>query len=160
MVMHYKLSMYYGAYQSNLECQAWGMFLCQLYFHCLCTGSWFHCSCEIFWHQLKIYVVGFIFPFNAVLIKEITLKSKTNEEHSWKSFKDIVTHNREPRCWAETVWTLLTEWQCILHSVPQYKCTLICTLICKRTTKNACFIYIFRLCRLGSSICWEKKTLK
>ena len=32
--------------------------------------------------------------------------------------KDIVKHNREPCCWAETVWTLLTEWQCILHSVP------------------------------------------
>ena len=39
MVIHYKLSMYHGAYQSNLKCQAWGMFLRQLYFHCLCTGS-------------------------------------------------------------------------------------------------------------------------
>ena len=102
---------------------------------------WFHLSLQCGTHQR-----------NYSEIKRQMKNILENHLH----IKDIVKHNREPRCWAETVWTLLTEWQCILHSVPQYKCTLICTLICKRTTKNASFIYIFKLCRLGSSICWEQ----
>ena len=102
---------------------------------------WFHLSLQCGTHQR-----------NYSEIKKQMKNILENHLH----IKDIVKHNREPRCWAETVWTLLTEWQCILHSVPQYKCTLICTLICKRTTKNASFIYIFKLCRLGSSICWEQ----
>ena len=100
---------------------------------------WFHLSLQCGTHQR-----------NYSEIKKQMKNILENHLH----IKDIVKHNREPRCWAETVWTLLTEWQCILHSVLQYKCTLICTLICKRTTKNASFIYIFKLCRLGSSICW------
>ena len=102
---------------------------------------WFHLSLQCGTHQR-----------NYSEIKKQMKNILENHLH----IKDIVKHNREPCCWAETVWTLLTEWQCILHSVPQYKCTLICTLICKRTTKNASFIYIFKLCRLGSSICWEQ----
>ena len=90
---------------------------------------WFHLSLQCGTHQR-----------NYSEIKKQMKNILENHLH----IKDIVKHNREPRCWAETVWTLLTEWQCILHSVPQYKCTLIC-IICKRTTKNASFIYIFKL---------------
>ena len=64
---------------------------------------WFHLSLQCGTHQR-----------NYSEIKKQMKNILENHLH----IKDIVKHNREPRCWAETVWTLLTEWQCILHSVP------------------------------------------
>ena len=52
------------------------MLLCKFNFDCLCIRGRFHCSCQVIWHQLKIYIIGFIFPFNAILIKEIALKEE------------------------------------------------------------------------------------